>query len=262
MLDTWQTITSFLTPTTLFLLLNLVIATIVLSSRHHHNRCDPESPSAASFAGAYHFPLLRTTSPVLERLRSFTLHRFRSGDLPTDTLASSPTSIPNPNPIPTESDPNSTSVGFEATFREVAAAPSPAPLARTSSILDRLKSINLYRFRSGEIQTEEVKIETTTAVIATSSSENHFGRSQSESSRPVVKKKKTKKTKKTVSVGGVGDGEEVEVRQRRSFRDRDVVVEEEVDARADDFINRFKEQLKIQRLNSILNYKDMLNRGR
>ncbi|KAJ3684734.1 hypothetical protein LUZ61_013898 [Rhynchospora tenuis] len=259
MLDTWQTITSFLTPTTLFLLLNLVIATIVLSSRHHHNHRDPESPSAASFAGAYHFPLLRTTSPVLERLRSFTLHRFRSGDLPAEPFASSPTSIPNRNPIPTESDPNSTSVGSEATFREVAAGPSPPPLARTSSILDRLKSINLYRFRSGEIQTEEVKIETAATVTATSSSENHFGRSQSESSRPVVKKKKMKKT---VSVGGVDGGEEVEVRQRRSFRDRDVVVEEEVDARADDFINRFKEQLKIQRLNSILNYKEMLNRGR
>lgn len=64
--------------------------------------------------------------------------------------------------------------------------------------------------------------------------------------------------KKTVNVGG----DEMEVRQRTSFKRRDVVVEEEVDARADDFINRFKEQLKIQRLNSILNYKEMLNRGR
>jgi Cotton fibre expressed protein len=70
-----------------------------------------------------------------------------------------------------------------------------------------------------------------------------------------------KKMKKTVSVGDTGD-DEMKVRQRRSFRGRDVVTEEGVDARADDFINRFKEQLKIQRLNSILNYKEMLNRGR
>jgi hypothetical protein len=34
-----------------------------------------------------------------------------------------------------------------------------------------------------------------------------------------------------------------------------------VDARADDFINSFRKQLQLQRLNSLLNYKDMLNRG-
>lgn len=35
----------------------------------------------------------------------------------------------------------------------------------------------------------------------------------------------------------------------------------EVDARADDFINRFKQQLKLQRLDSIIRYKEMINRG-
>ncbi|KAL3532625.1 hypothetical protein ACH5RR_006146 [Cinchona calisaya] len=33
-----------------------------------------------------------------------------------------------------------------------------------------------------------------------------------------------------------------------------------VDEKADDFINRFRQQLKLQRLNSILRYKEMLNR--
>lgn len=37
--------------------------------------------------------------------------------------------------------------------------------------------------------------------------------------------------------------------------------EEEVDAKADDFINRFKQQLQLQRLDSIARYKDMVNRG-
>lgn len=35
----------------------------------------------------------------------------------------------------------------------------------------------------------------------------------------------------------------------------------EVDARADDFINRFRNQLKMQRLDSIVRYKDMITRG-
>lgn len=247
LLDAWQTISSFLTPVTLFLLLNLVIGTILLSSRHHRNH-QPD-PSGISFAGSYYIPLLRTTSPVLDRLRSFTLHRFRSGDLTTDPLSTSPRAISNLNPVPTELGYNPPN-GYGAEFGEVTTTTSAPPLARTSSILDRLKSINLYRFRSGEIQTEEVKTES----IATTSTEHHYERSNSEPSKPVVKKKKMKKT---VSVGV----NEMEVRQRTSFRGRDVVVDEEVDARADDFINNFKEQLKIQRLNSILNNKEMLNRG-
>jgi hypothetical protein len=34
-----------------------------------------------------------------------------------------------------------------------------------------------------------------------------------------------------------------------------------VDERADDFINKFRQQLQLQRLNSLLNYKEMLNGG-
>lgn len=37
--------------------------------------------------------------------------------------------------------------------------------------------------------------------------------------------------------------------------------DEEVDAKADDFINKFKHQLKLQRLDSIMRYKEVINRG-
>lgn len=37
--------------------------------------------------------------------------------------------------------------------------------------------------------------------------------------------------------------------------------DEEVDAKADDFINKFKQQLKLQRLDSIIRYKEMVGRG-
>lgn len=62
--------------------------------------------------------------------------------------------------------------------------------------------------------------------------------------------------------------EEVEVRRPATVRERKVVKtvafskeDEEVDAKADDFINKFKQQLKLQRLDSLLRYRDMLNRG-
>jgi hypothetical protein len=37
--------------------------------------------------------------------------------------------------------------------------------------------------------------------------------------------------------------------------------DELVDSKADDFINKFKQQLKLQRIDSIMRYKDMINKG-
>ncbi|KAJ4708197.1 DUF761 domain-containing protein/DUF4408 domain-containing protein [Melia azedarach] len=39
------------------------------------------------------------------------------------------------------------------------------------------------------------------------------------------------------------------------------VDDEGVDAKADDFINKFKQQLKLQRIDSIIRYKEMINKG-
>jgi len=47
-------------------------------------------------------------------------------------------------------------------------------------------------------------------------------------------------------------------RTRRAAAEEEPAVE--VDARADDFIRRFREQLRLQRLDSILRYRDTLRR--
>lgn len=39
------------------------------------------------------------------------------------------------------------------------------------------------------------------------------------------------------------------------------VGDDEVDAKADDFINKFKQELKLQRLDSIIRYKEMIGGG-
>lgn len=56
----------------------------------------------------------------------------------------------------------------------------------------------------------------------------------------------------------------VETRRPATVRERRAKVadgDHEVDAKADDFINKFKHQLKLQRLDSIVRYKEVINRG-
>lgn len=56
----------------------------------------------------------------------------------------------------------------------------------------------------------------------------------------------------------------VEARRPATTRERNAKTSDgdnEVDAKADDFINKFKQQLKLQRLDSILRYKEMIGRG-
>lgn len=76
--------------------------------------------------------------------------------------------------------------------------------------------------------------------------------------------------KKSVSEKIVLSGkreEEVEVDQRRPATVREKTAAQSgeddaaVDGKADDFINMFRQQLKLQRLDSILRYKEMLTRG-
>jgi hypothetical protein len=66
--------------------------------------------------------------------------------------------------------------------------------------------------------------------------------------------------------GHFEEGNIVETESRRpaTVRERRTKATEgdhEVDAKADDFINKFKNQLKLQRLDSIMRYKEVINRG-
>lgn len=56
------------------------------------------------------------------------------------------------------------------------------------------------------------------------------------------------------------DDEDVNMRRPATTRERRNVVDEEVDAKADDFIIRFKQQLKLQRLESLVRYNEKLNK--
>lgn len=104
---------------------------------------------------------------------------------------------------------------------------------------------------------------------------HHIVRSQSETTpsvEEVISKPEKRKLKKYASekiltnnldtLEKEGDRTEaVDRRRPATARERKEDEDEAVDRRADDFINRFREQLKLQRLDSILRYKEMINRG-
>ncbi|KAL3645980.1 hypothetical protein CASFOL_011160 [Castilleja foliolosa] len=76
---------------------------------------------------------------------------------------------------------------------------------------------------------------------------------------------KMKKSASLISAFGHFEEEKiVEARRPETVRENTAKVtdgDEGVDAKADDFIHKFKQQLKLQRLDSIVRYKDMIGRG-
>uniref|UniRef100_A0ACD5VSF1 Uncharacterized protein n=1 Tax=Avena sativa TaxID=4498 RepID=A0ACD5VSF1_AVESA len=164
---------------------------------------------------------------------------------------------------------------------QYAPAPAPAPLARTSSVMERLRSLGLYRFRSGDFP-PEYNYSLSAADDETSSKQQQaqYARSQSEpATRPPVNKPGNmaeKAAKARVAKKPIPEVKKLErapvpaparlvQRAPRAPVARAAVTEAAsgtcVDERADDFINKFRQQLQLQRLNSLLNYKEMLNRG-
>ncbi|KAL6840533.1 hypothetical protein ACP4OV_030343 [Aristida adscensionis] len=205
----WALVRGYFSPATLFVLLNVVIGTIALTSRSHRAHRDDHDDSRHQ----YH-------------------HHHQQQ-------------------------------------QHYSAPPPPAPLARTSSMMERLRSLGLYRFRSGDFPPEynHHLSSSATADAGAQPAQAQYARSRSEpAARPPPVRRRNKKDDE-VAAAAKRPSSEARKLQRAPPRPRAVVLVRDeaaaasVDARADDFINRFRQQLQLQRLNSLLNYREMLNRG-
>ncbi|KAL0924052.1 hypothetical protein M5K25_004856 [Dendrobium thyrsiflorum] len=184
---------TWLTPTVLFVLLNVVIGTIAVTSKASRREDDDPNPPAAAneSIGA---KLSRSSSAFIHRIRSFNIHLDRL-HLPTGNPLDQIQTPPLPHAPAT--DPNE---------------PDPTP--------------------NSEIQRD----------VSRSRSSREIDRNLAEQ----MKKPASEKP----------DFEHFE--EAETFQHADSIVGDEgteVDARADDFINRFRQQLKLQRLDSIIRYK-------
>uniref|UniRef100_A0ACD5W0V0 Uncharacterized protein n=1 Tax=Avena sativa TaxID=4498 RepID=A0ACD5W0V0_AVESA len=227
----WSLVRGYFSGATLFLLLNVVIGTIALTSRSHRRRHNHHGD------GDEH-------------------HRHQQQRHQKDYVD------------------------------QYAPAPAPAPLARTSSVMERLRSLGLYRFRSGDFPPEYNYSLSSAGDDESSKPQDQYARSQSEpAARPPVNKTGNvaeKAAKARVAKKPIPEVKRLErapapaparlvQRAPKAPVARAVVKAPApeaatatgtcVDERADDFINKFRQQLQLQRLNSLLNYKEMLNRG-
>ncbi|CAK8531946.1 unnamed protein product [Lathyrus sativus] len=170
-----------ISPSCIFLIVNLVIGTIAITSRFATQR--KNQPDSSPQLGP-------PTSSFFDRVTSFGLGccKFKP---PATSVESRIESVQNQdlNRLD-QTKSNDTDLGMDNLIVN--------PLPRAPSLLERLMSGNFGRLKSVKVE-EEKKV-----------------------------------------------GSEME--------------EEEVDAKADDFIKRFKQQLRMERLDSILRYRDVLHR--
>lgn len=215
----WASVHGWLTPTVLFVLLNLVIGTIAVTSKGI--RRDP------GVSGGEHNKLFRSPSLVIDRLRSFSFSRYRSGDNPLETAPPLPTSRSEPlETLHAEPDPD---IAAESE------APEADPAGEERHQISRSQS-------DAQPTAGEMPMKVASKMKKSASDKSAFAHFEAQEEE-VVRRAAT-------------------TRARTGQREAEAEEEGgEVDALAESFINRFRQQLKLQRLDSILRYKEMLNRG-
>ncbi|RDX58251.1 hypothetical protein CR513_62439, partial [Mucuna pruriens] len=224
---------SWLTPSFLFIFINFVIGTIAITSRFANTTKKQHQ--------------LAPSPSLLHRLTSFNL-RYHTHE-PTAT----PYSVFDP--VQTPDSPRLDGISssslldriksFNKTETEVLDPVQSPDLPRlnrvSSSLLDRIKSFNLS-FGKEEIEEPDSVQQQLIRAPSILQRIKSFTFDRSASVKDPEPESEAEVT---------GDGELVEEREE----------EEGVDAKADDFINRFRQQLRLQRLHSVLRYRDVLKRN-
>jgi hypothetical protein len=229
----WDFTATWLTSTWLFIFINLTILTLFLAS-HFGSHKKPQQQ-----------PLARAPS-LLERVRSFDLSFYKQFEQPNTAPATEflqPDQCDHANPDNPQTQ-----------------------LVRSPSLLDRLKCLNLPTLYRSDSSVPEVEPEPENEA-PDSSVNTDAGPGQDHGS--VVRRTKSdkavgaaerprEKMKKSASERSALEENDVVIRRRETSALGD---DEEVDAKADDFINRFKQQLRLQRLDSLLRYREFLKGG-
>ncbi|KAL7150829.1 hypothetical protein ABFS83_05G140000 [Erythranthe nasuta] len=282
----WASMSNWFTPTVLFLLLNIVILTIFFTSTfanqiHNQNQNQNQNQTQNDTS-----PKIARSPSLLQRIKSanFYPHHTSHRTQDSDTLfnlnhSQNPetqshyffeeTHELNHQEIETQfvfeqKDPilNGFNPAHESNHQEIE---TQFVFEQKDPILDGFNPAH-----EEKVQEEEDEMQSMEEVFSQVTG-GHFSRTKSDT-EPTAGELPTKlpaRMRKSASMKSpFGHFEEesiVEVRRPATVREKGNAKvtdgDEEVDAKADDFINKFKQQLKLQRVDSIIRYKDMIGRG-
>ncbi|XP_062021459.1 pathogen-associated molecular patterns-induced protein A70 [Rosa rugosa] len=293
----WASMNSWLTPTVLFLLLQLMIGTIFIASslgtQKHHDHDHDHHQQQQQQQG-----LARSPS-VLQRFKSINFYAYRSPE-PATNYEKPPESethfaFPHAQEVEQPKLPRSPSIlerlqSFKSQFhfpKESSplqprdfAVPEPHFSTYEHSHEDEddeeseeeageAEELDEDQFEAEE--EGEEKEQTLDEIYSQLDLQDHHVSRTTSDTKPAsgdVPAKLPKKMKKSASAKSAFAHFEaddiVESRRPATVKEKKAKAAEddaEVDSKADDFINRFKQQLKLQRLDSIIRYKDMVYRG-
>uniref|UniRef100_A0A2P2N381 Uncharacterized protein LOC105638146 n=1 Tax=Rhizophora mucronata TaxID=61149 RepID=A0A2P2N381_RHIMU len=298
----WASMNSWFTPSVLFVLLNLIISTIAITSRlatrkPHHD----QHQERVVQAHAHHsLDQLDRSPSLLQRFKSINFYSYGSQEGSTLIQEKAP-----------DFDAHLT-LQQRAPLQELFHQPPTPPTRSPSIVLQKLRSINLSNYfrqqpitttdhygqetyphshfppeqiygqtreeekflEQGEGEEEEGENEqledhqeqTLDEIYRMIESNNKVNRSKSDT-KPASGETPTKllmKMRKSSSFKSVfahfEEDDIVETRRPATVKEGKPKVsmgeyDDEVDARADDFIHRFKQQLKLQRIDSVLRYR-------
>ncbi|KAJ7966430.1 Leucine-rich repeat receptor-like serine/threonine/tyrosine-protein kinase [Quillaja saponaria] len=288
----WASINSWFTPTVFFVLLNLMIGTIVIASRfgtqkhHEEHQQDPHE---------YRHPQQLARSPsMLQRLKSINFYAYRSQE-PHSSFQKPPpesqahyifghTHVPEFHTHEQEQPQLMRSPSILQRLKSINLSNyfSSEPISTATSSgfgkpQQKENHYNLPQSRQRELESYgseedvlEEEEERSLDEIYSQLQGSHVNRTKSDT-KPAsgeVPKKLSTKMKKSASTKSAfahfKEDDIVEKRRPATVKEGKVSVAEvdnEVDAKADDFINKFKHQLKLQRLDSLMRYKEIIGRG-
>ncbi|KAI7727178.1 hypothetical protein M8C21_026991 [Ambrosia artemisiifolia] len=261
------------TPAVLFCVLNLMIATIFIASNYN-------SPNNINNHHHDNIPSQLTRSPsLLERVKSVNLSSFYTTPESHVQYSEPTTECNSASQLSRRSSSllervKSIDFSFSSFHNSVVTeseqlSNSPTERSRSPSLMDRVKSFKLaspFNTDQHSGDTASSKDEDSDIDPLKDSVEDSNVTNASERSGVTLVKRSPSKLRNSSSkkkVASSEDGEEDDDWQRQPLETRRAirVPDESVDAKADDFIKRFKQQLKLQRLDSLQKLREMLNRG-
>ncbi|XP_059641454.1 pathogen-associated molecular patterns-induced protein A70-like [Cornus florida] len=255
----WASMNSWFTPAVLFVLLNVMIGTIFVTSSLANQRQQPQTQEDPHQQQQQ--PRLARSPSVLQRLKSIDFSIYRSKE---------------PNPAPP-----SIVTHFNLTpDSDTHYPPQHIHQQQNLETLTQFVSQHTHQQQTQETETQYVPEQvideigdnrrTIDEIYSELTDDHRVIRTMSDTmpaSGEVPAKLPAKMRKSASLKSAFGHFEEediVEARRPATVREGKAKVtegDEQVDAKADDFINRFRQQLKLQRLDSFIRYKDMIGRG-